>query len=427
MPVMENVTTFIPRNFSYSNEDALEVVNIRFRNIYMYDTVIHAIFLVIGFFGNVAIIYMYSFKINKSRDDRHYILSLAYVDAMLCVFCSTFVFTKNLNPLHYPSDEACKFLTFCSNILFFTSLLILIAICIHRYRHICLSMADTMATKTKYTVIGISLAVSVVFTLPKLIYYKVIHIKLSDGTIGRVCSSDMTIPGSEVLVSGLTVLLIIISALGSIVMTVLYCLVARVIYKQIKQFKGMRIQKVRFRNLYGNLRASIINAFERENASRRSSYDRPMVKLESVAEENQLEILQPEVSVGFQEVPKCDKGTLRKNPSRNRSKSKTKSLAVYLSANRKARRSSLMFFAVTAVTVLSYIPKWTYALLDAKDPSRWFQMPLVTFHFLVFLRSLSVLGFLTHPWIYVYYDKALQKEIKKIIRRGSGYEDSNSF
>lgn len=372
---MENVTTFIPRNFSYSNEDALEVVNIRFRNIYMYDTVIHAIFLVIGFFGNVAIIYMYSFKINKSRDDRHYILSLAYVDAMLCVFCSTFVFTKNLNPLHYPNDEACKFLTFCSNILFFTSLLILIAICIHRYRHICLSMADTMATKTKYTVIGISLAVSVVFTLPKLIYYKVIHIKLSDGTIGRVCSSDMTIPGSEVLVSGLTVLLIIISALGSIVMTVLYCLVARVIYKQIKQFKGMRIQKVRFRNLYGNLRASIINAFERENASRRSSYDRPMVKLESVTEENQLEILQPEVSVGFQEVPKCDKGTLRKNPSRNRSKSKTKSLAVYLSANRKARRSSLMFFAVTAVTVLSYIPKWTYALLDAKDPRDGFKCP----------------------------------------------------
>lgn len=105
MPVMENVTTLIPRNFSYSNEDALEVVNIRFRNIYMYDTVIHAIFLVIGFFGNVAIIYMYSFKINKSRDDRHYILSLAYVDAMLCVFCSTFVFTKNLNPLHYPNDE----------------------------------------------------------------------------------------------------------------------------------------------------------------------------------------------------------------------------------------------------------------------------------------------------------------------------------
>lgn len=228
---MENVIIFILRNFLYSNEDVLEVVNIRFWNIYMYDIVIYVIFLVIGFFGNVVIIYMYSFKINKSRDDRYYILFLVYVDVMLCVFCLIFVFIKNFNLLYYLNDEVCKFLIFCLNILFFMFLLILIVICIYRYCYICLFMVDIMVIKIKYIVIGIFLVVFVVFILFKLIYYKVIYIKLLDGIIGCVCSLDMIIFGLEVLVFGLMVFLIIIFVLGFIVMIVFYCLVVWVIYK----------------------------------------------------------------------------------------------------------------------------------------------------------------------------------------------------
>lgn len=88
-----------------------------------------------------------------------------------------------------------------------------------------------MVIKIKYIVIGIFLVVFVVFILFKLIYYKVINIKLLDGIIGCVCSLDMIIFGLEVLVFGLMVFLIIIFVLGFIVMIVFYCLVVWVIYK----------------------------------------------------------------------------------------------------------------------------------------------------------------------------------------------------
>lgn len=418
---MENTTNFDFDNISFKTDANLKVLNRKFRLSYQFDVVTHGIFLILGVFGNAVIIYTYSFRINKSRVDRYYILALAYVDCLLCIFCTSLLFTKDLNPLHFPNNATCKILLFFSNMFFTLSLLVLIVICIHRYRHICLSMSDTMTTKTKHTVIGVSTAVSVVFALPKLIYYKVLHIRFPNNITGRVCSSDMTLPGSEVLVSGVTVFLIITSIIGSILMTALYCLVARVIFKQLGQFKGMRIQKVRFRNLYGNLRASIINAFERENPnlSKRSSCETPVIHLEnpSVKEENPKQRLEQVDNLNFEDVPKCDQQTLRKKSSRNRNKTKTKSLAVYLSANRKARRSTLMFIAVTIVTVFSYIPTWTYAFLDARDPSRWFQMSSEAFHFFVFLRSLGALGYLTHPWIYAYYDKCFQREIKHFFCR----------
>ena len=415
--IVTNVTDFFANRSSYheSDDDRLDEMNKLYQSLYMYDTVLHGIFLTFGLLGNVLIIYMYSFKISKTRDDRHYILSLAYVDFLLCIFCSSLVFSKNLSPLRFSNDYACKLLMFFTNIFFTMSLFILVAICMHRYRHTCLSMAETVTTSTKLVVVGFSLAVSFVIALLKLIFYKGLKVEITQDIMGHVCSADMTVRGSEVLVLGITIFLIIVSAGGSIVMIVLYFFVAQVIFKQLDQFKVMRRQKLRFRNLYGNLRASIINAFERENTGRRSSSDAPIMQLDVISEEKPPKI--NEDGDNFKEIATCEKGTLRKNPSKNRSKTKTMSLAVYLSANRKARRSSLMFIAVTMVTIFSYIPTWTYVFLDAKDPTRWFKISLVSFHFLVFLRTLSALGYVTHPWIYAYYDKCLQKEIKMIIFR----------
>ena len=95
-----------------------------------------------------------------------------------------------------------------------------------------MSMAETVTTRTKLVVIGFSLAVSFVIALLKLIFYKGLKVEITQDIIGHVCSADMTVRGSEVLVLGITIFLIIVSAVGSIVMIVLYFLVAQVIFKQ---------------------------------------------------------------------------------------------------------------------------------------------------------------------------------------------------
>ena len=92
--IVTNVTDFFANRSSYheSDDDRLDEMNKLYQSLYMYDTVLHGIFLTFGLLGNVLIIYMYSFKISKTRDDRNYILSLAYVDFLLCIFCSSLVF-----------------------------------------------------------------------------------------------------------------------------------------------------------------------------------------------------------------------------------------------------------------------------------------------------------------------------------------------
>ena len=233
--IVTNVTDFFANRSSYyeSDDDRLSEMNKLYQSLYMYDTVLHGIFLTFGLLGNVLIIYMYSFKISKTKDDRNYILSLAYVDFLLCIFCSSLVFfSKNHSPLRYSNDYACKLLMLFTYIFFTMSLFILVAICMDRYRHTCLSMAETVTTRTKLVVIGFSLAVSFVIALPKLIYYKGLKVEITQDIMGHVCSAGMTVRGSEVLVLGITIFLIIVSAVGSIVMIVLYFLVAQVIFKQ---------------------------------------------------------------------------------------------------------------------------------------------------------------------------------------------------
>ncbi|XP_062573178.1 uncharacterized protein LOC134235102 [Saccostrea cucullata] len=424
---MENTTQSLFNNTLYGTGDHQEKINRKFLHMFQYDTATHGIFFVLGVLGNTIVILMYSFRITRSRDDRYYILALAYVDFLFCIFCSSLIFTKNLHYLNFPSNAACKILMFLTNMFFTLALLVLIVISVHRYRHICLSMTEVLTTKTKHIVIGISAGVSVAFASPKLVYCKVIRISFSDNMTGYVCSSDMTMPGSEVFVSGVTIVFIILSVIGIITMAFLYYRVALIIFKQLRQFKGMRVQKVRFRNLYGNLRASIINAFERENSnlSRRPSSETPVIHSEIPEEKPQQLSEQADSHIPtctFEETPTCDKGTLRKKTSRNRNKNKTKSLAVYLSTNRKAKRSTLMFIAITIVTVLSYIPTWIFIFLETRDPARWFRMSSWEFHFYLFLRSLGSLGYVTHPWLYAYYDKCFQTEMKKILCRKGAHE-----
>lgn len=401
---MVHTTCILEANASNSNsteDEKLEDMNLHFRSVYMINTVFNAIFVVFGVLGNALVIYVYRTRLRKKRhDDRYYVVVLAATDLCHSMFSSSLVFAKNSYPLLFPSDALCKFLLYGTNVFFCLSLLLLLIVCVHRYRKICRPMSQDEALRNKNIGILIAVLASLVFNLPKLVYFKRNQIKAYNG---YVCGSDMTMEGSMFFVMIMSKFWIAFSAAAVVVMAVLYIFVGRVVYRQMKQNQHKRKESERFRS-----------QFEKSSQSNSEEFSTTSPKIS----EHHSKVV---YKVSDKSITLSDKRKLHTKPRKSRSMSMISSL----SSQVRTHRLTIMFIIITINTVLSYLPTYIFIHFDSKEPARWFRVSNLELQLFLFLRSLHAVGYVANPAIYAYYDSAFKHALAKMMCRGVLIETSD--
>ncbi|XP_061196790.1 uncharacterized protein LOC133205064 [Saccostrea echinata] len=210
-------------------------------------------------------------------------------------------------------------------------------------------------------------------------------------------------------------------------MGILYGCVGHVIYKQTKHFKEMRDQSARIKLLFSNLAENgstnleIFDANVDDISARKNQPIHPPLT----------EMISGNVSSAMSSASSVEGGkssTIKSNKSTKTDTStlshRKRSLAHSLSTGAKAHKSSIMFIAITIITILSFIPTWIFVLFDSSDPGRWFRVSNTELQLFLFMRCLHAIGYTANPVIYAYYDRSFRKEIKAMfckqepLRRG---------
>ena len=112
-----------------SRNYALELNN-RFAKDLFPNTVGLSVILVIGFLGNILVLFVYSWKMKQNMEARYFIPVLAVFDSLTCAVSCWYLIMDNTYFIHYPWDSLCRSLVFLTGITMTTSVSFLLAIAV---------------------------------------------------------------------------------------------------------------------------------------------------------------------------------------------------------------------------------------------------------------------------------------------------------
>ncbi|XP_062575819.1 5-hydroxytryptamine receptor 1A-beta-like [Saccostrea cucullata] len=137
----------------------------RYSDIFLSSSILILIGAVVGMIGNSTIIVFYFFRI-KERGERYFIPLLAIVDLIACFTSPPFYIMDNTFFYNYPSDAACRILSFLQICVPGASGHILLVITIQRYLLVCKPFGPKMTLVWKRVFFGIACGFALAYSVP---------------------------------------------------------------------------------------------------------------------------------------------------------------------------------------------------------------------------------------------------------------------
>lgn len=225
----ESVYLFGMTNYSDSDrENALNDLNDDMTNAVLPVTVFVAIEAVLGFFGNIMVIYVFLFHY-KQCNFRYFVLCLAFTDLTSCLTTVPGEVLTQLYWYKYPIPIICKIKSFFNIFTVSAEALALVTIAVDRYLKVCWPFGYQISPKVARLLIGVIYFIATILAFPVSIYWgthsenelhKGINITVT------ICEKDQTFVYTTMpLQYSLSVEGIIGATL--VIMFILYVLVAR--------------------------------------------------------------------------------------------------------------------------------------------------------------------------------------------------------
>lgn len=121
-------------NFTYINYE----LNRALAADYLFVTVLIAVLLISGVFGNLLVIKVYYFNIRVDPlSGRAFLPALAVMDLLACVAGSTIYMVQNLQPASFSGDALCKFYYVLAYSCTMGASIMLVIISVYRHRKVC--------------------------------------------------------------------------------------------------------------------------------------------------------------------------------------------------------------------------------------------------------------------------------------------------
>ncbi|XP_060079505.1 neuropeptide Y receptor type 1-like [Ylistrum balloti] len=340
------------------NEGILDQLNSRLARDFLPNTVILFAYIVLGLLGNVAVIYIYKFRFQKSPEDRLFIPYLAGIDTLACVICSSANLIINFNPVRYPGVILCKTFFMLSQFAAASSALMLTIIAIERFQLICRPFKPKMTLRKKRMSVLLMLMFMFLGSIPSLFTTGIVPITNTHLNVtGYVCAS-VKVMGSKVFPFVYNLLVLVICAGNLIILCTLYFMIGKTIYSRVKS---------------------------------RASMQKPAVCVSSSSD-----------------------GLDEENPS-TFTETKLSSSQPHGKTSRKMKtagnRISIMFLVISLVYVLCFVPTLIAIVKSPLDRNDWEEKSTVERLGLRTANAWYIINNIVNPVIYGFFDKSLRREI----------------
>ena len=128
------------------------------------------ILMVIGVFGNLLVLWIYTKKYHPSTH-RCFILCLAWIDMVACAIGMPLLIVSMFYPYMFPSEEACKILRCLHVFLVVASAFVVLAIAIERHRRICFPFSGEMSLRKIKIMCGVASFLGFLVAIPAILVY----------------------------------------------------------------------------------------------------------------------------------------------------------------------------------------------------------------------------------------------------------------
>lgn len=206
-----------------------------------------AALMVIGVFGNMLVLYIYSKKYHPSTH-RCFILWLGWIDLIACTVGMPLLIVSMLYPYMFPSEGACRTLRFLHVFFVVSSAFVVLAIAIERHRRICNPFSAEMSIRKIKLMCFAASVLGLVVAIPAIFVYGDAYVATGVHNItGVECFIDPDMEDTWIP-SGYFMLQLVLSIISFFIMAVFYFRIGRTIW-----FHHQFIRE----NTYGRGRCSV--------------------------------------------------------------------------------------------------------------------------------------------------------------------------
>ncbi|XP_061186388.1 cholecystokinin receptor type A-like [Saccostrea echinata] len=393
-----------------NDTDYQELLQRRYFYSYLSSSIFIVLCALIGITGNFAIIFFYFFRI-KERGERYFIPLLAIVDLVACFTSPPFYIIDNTFFFNYPSDTACRILSFLQTCVPGASAHILLVISIQRYLLVCKPFGPKMTLIWKRVFFGVVCGLSVAYSAPLLWTAGVLE------SIEIFMDHNVTIKICKFSVDSSPTITVYFGFLTLIMLANLF-ITAGLYVPVLKRVRRSFLERSRKTEAY---REEIMESScatqttEAENGSVDSTNN---VKDSKVIQLNERKLNIP--TNNCQETVRKSSSNISENGaetnvsypgSTSNKKSRTKLGSVQ-------RRVTWMFFVIIVAYVFSYIPPLVILILvyTIEDFNFITLSEAQTLAWLYFARFVF-LNQIINPFIYGYFDTKFRNKLRICCRR----------
>ena len=390
-----------------------QLLNDRYKDISTISTTLILIGAVVGVIGNVAIIFIYWFRI-KERGERYFLPLLATVDLAACFTNPCFYIMDNSYFYTYPNDAICRILSFLQMCVPGMSAHVLLVISVQRYRLVCKPHSPRMSPKCKRISFSAACIFAFLYSCPLFWISGVEEAKqifMNHTVRTRICRFSLYDSSMSNIYFGLLALILI----GNLIATIsLFVPIMRKIKIVLSGFRVKTPQKA-----YEHSQTSGITSSTEIEAKTNEDHDQATTNSDLSNKPTEIissDTQKTEVSIKDVELNIIDK----KFDSREKQNNKpveSKQKSQESGQGPVKRRITIMFFVIILVYVLSYIPSLaililTYAIgefsfikLTRSETAAW-----------IFLARFVFLNHIANPFICVYFDIKFKNELSSFLR-----------
>lgn len=164
--------TKIPKDWrgNFDVNVTLEELNNVLVELHIPTIVLLIILMVVGVFGNILVLYIYTKKYHPSTH-RCFILCLAWIDMVACAIGMPLLIVSMLYPYMFPSVEACKTFRCVHVFLVVSSAFVVLTIAIERHRRICYPFSRELSLNKIKIMCGVASFLGFLVAIPAILIY----------------------------------------------------------------------------------------------------------------------------------------------------------------------------------------------------------------------------------------------------------------
>ncbi|XP_052086565.1 growth hormone secretagogue receptor type 1-like [Mytilus californianus] len=373
-------------NESLSNIYLEELNNAKVKSL-IPNTVLIFAFLLASLVGNGLVLFVYKFKLKSKTDDRYFIPCLALVDMIACSIGATHSISMNFNPFNFRNDLICKLIWTLHQSISLSSALLLLAIAVQRYIKVSRLLNSSMSLRSKRLTIISILIGSIVISVPCLVLYgeDEVVLKYENRTItGYNCGAVPNV--NRYFLFGYSVTLLLMCLSGIFALIILYCLILRIIYRQ-------------------------------ESFRRRNTYRPNKHSLNVRAQHSSGNTIQTDIS-NYNQQENTNGGSDIKGhiSSAIQTGHQSKFVRIICLITRK-HRFSIMFFLITILSCISYLPRIALMIIESAIASFWDNLTDTEYVIALCVYRGHLLNTVVNPVIYLVFDTVFRSSCQQLCCR----------